>query len=273
MASLTDVTTPRPVPDGSGRYELDVIEGWRQGRGAFGGLLVGAMIRAIEHHVADPARKVRSITAELPGPVEPGTVEIAVTTLRRSNNVSTVRAVLSQGGEIQSHAVAVLAADRRGTDGAGPPTWNDLEPPAAPPWGEVAPIAAVHRPGSEAEFAQHFEYRLVEGIPLSGGAGRARGWVRPRDPGPKRDAAYVAALIDAWWPIALIKFTARRPMATLAFTLEVCGGLDGLDPDAPLLYRGASPVCSDGYALETRELWGADGRLVAINHQTFVVIR
>ena len=60
-------------------------------------------------------------------------------------------------------------------------------------------------------------------------------------------------------------------MATLAFTLDIVGGAAGLAPDAPLLYRATAPVCTDGYALETRELWTADGRLVAINQQTFVV--
>jgi acyl-CoA thioesterase len=269
MASLSDVIVPRPVGD---HYELDVLEGWRQGRGAFGGLIVGALLNAIEDHVADPLRKVRSVTAELPGAVEPGTVEIAVQTLRRSNNVSTVRAALSQNGEIRSHVVAVIAADRRAADGVAPAAWNELTPPAALPWTELAAFGA-RRPGPEAEFAQHFEYRLVEGMPMSGGPGRALGWVRPRDPGPRRDAAYIAALIDAWWPVAFIKFTAPRPMATIAFTLDICGGVDGLDPEAPLLYRGSSPVCTDGYALETRELWSEAGRLVAINHQTFVVIR
>jgi len=32
------------------------------------------------------------------------------------------------------------------------------------------------------------------------------------------------------------------------------------------------PVCADGYFLETRELWGEDGRLLAINQQTFAII-
>ncbi len=102
---------------------------------------------------------------------------------------------------------------------------------------------------------------------------RALGWVRPRDPGPRRDAAYIAATIDAWWPVLFIRLSARRPMATIAFTLDIVAGLDGLDPDAPLLYRATAPVCADGYYLETRELWGADGRLVAINHQTLAIIQ
>jgi hypothetical protein len=70
----------------------------------------------------------------------------------------------------------------------------------------------------------------------------------------------------------MVRATAPRPMATIAFTLELVGDLGGLDPEAPLLYRGTAPVCAGGYFLETRELWGEDGRLVAVNHQTFAVI-
>lgn len=270
MASLCDVIAPRPAGD---RYQLDTPAGWRHERGAFGGLVVGALVHAIEHHTADPTRRIRSVTAELPGPVEPGAAEIAVEPLRRGNNVSTVRAQLSQHGEIRSHAVAVLAAARAGAVAAGAATWNDLPRPDAPPWTEIAPLGLGDRPGPRPEFAQHFEFRLVDGVPASGGAARTLGWIRARDPGPRRDAAYVAAMIDAWWPAAFVRFTTRRPMATIAFTLDIAGGADGLDPDAPLLYRATAPVCTDGYSFETRELWSEDGRLVAINHQTFVVIR
>jgi hypothetical protein len=264
MVSLSDVCTPRPAGD---QYQLDVVPGWRMGRGAFGGLVVGALIRAIEQRVADPTRKIRSVTAELPGPVEHGTVDIAVDVLRRGNNVSTLRAALSQAGEIKSHAVAIVAADRSGGDAV---TWNDLTPPSAPAYADVAPID-MRSPGPWPEFAQHFEYRLIEGLPGSA-ARRTLGWIRARDPGANHDAGYLAAMIDAWFPVAFVRLGAR-PMATIAFTLDVAAGAESVDPAAPLLYRGVAPVCSDGYALETRELWTADGRLLAINHQTFVIIR
>lgn len=262
MASLTDLCTPRPVGD---RYLLDVAPGWRQGRGVFGGLVVGALIEAIEHRVGDPARKVRSVTAELPGPVEQGTVEIAVEPLRESKNVSTLRASLSQHGEIRSHAVAILGASRATTAALG---WNELTPPEAAPWRAIEPV-----PETAIEFTRHFEYRIVEGIPLTGKAARAVGWIRARDPGARRGAAFIAAMIDAWWPTAFNRLTVMRPMATIAFTLDIVGNLDGLDPAAPLLHRATSPVCADGFFLETRELWGEDGRLVAINHQTFAIIQ
>ena len=262
MASLADVCTPRPVED---HFTLDVPAGWRQGRGVFGGLVVGALISAIEQRLADPARKVRSVTAELPGPVEAGTAEIAVEPLRQGKSVSTLRAQLSQHGEIQSHAVAILGATR---PGGAALAWNDLAPPQAPRWQDVPPV-----PNAVVEFARQFEYRIVEGIPLAGKTTQAIGWIRAREPGPDRGAPFIAALIDAWWPTLYNRFTEMRPMATIAFTLDILGELTGLDPGTPLLYRATAPVCAEGYFVETRELWGEDGRLVAINHQTFVVIQ
>jgi acyl-CoA thioesterase len=267
-ASIVDVSTPRL--DGE-TFRLDVPAGWRQGRGAFGGLTVGAAVRAIELRVGDPRRKVRSVTAELAAPVEAGPAELAVDVLRAGSSVTVARAALIQGGETRTHAVAVLAASR---PAGGPLAWCDLEPPRAPPWRQVqvAPIGAPTPGASYPEFARHFEYRIVEGVPLAGGAARTIGWIRPRVPSARRDAGYVAALADAWYPAALVRAGALRPMATIAFTLDLVGDLDGLDLEAPLLYRGTVPVSADGYFLETRELWGEDGRLVAINQQTLAII-
>lgn len=263
MASLDELSRPTPITPGA--FTLDVPAGWRQGRGAFGGLCVASLIRAIEATVGDPARRVRSVTAELPGPVDAGAADIAVEVLRAGNSVTTARASLTQPNGIKTHVVAVLAASRKSSDVA----WQELVPPTAPAWTDVA---ALPWNPMFPEFAQHFEYRVVEGIPGSGAAARAIGWVRSRDPGSARDSAYIAALADVWWPASLVRFRAMRPAATIAYTLDIVGTLDGLDPDAPLLYRGTVPVVGEGYFLETRELWGSDGRLVAINHQTFALL-
>jgi acyl-CoA thioesterase len=268
MVTLTAASTP--ILDGD-RHRLDIPEGWAQGRGAYGGLVVASLIRAIEQRTADPGRTVKSVTAELPAPVKPGPVHIDVEVLRRGSSVSTARASLLQDGEVRSHAVAVLSTPRRGT---GPLAWQELTPPQAPSWRSIEParIGMPEQRHAWPEFAQHFEYRVLTGLPMAGGPARTIGWVRSRHPGGARDAAHIAALIDAWWPAALVRFTAPRPLATIAYTLDIVAGIDGLDPEAPLLYRGTAPVCADGYVLETRELWGEDGRLVALNQQTFAII-
>jgi hypothetical protein len=266
MPSLTDVSTPRRRGD---TFELDVAAGWKQGRGAYGGYTIAALIRAIEARVADPARRARTVTAELPAPVEPGSAEIAVELLRSGKSLSAARASLVQTGELRGHAVAILAASR---PGGGPLAWRDLAPPDAPPWRSLPPFDM--RPDHPwPEFALNFEYRVATGMPVAGGGPAVTtGWVRPRLPCALRDTGYVASLIDAWWPAAFTRFPPTRPCMTIAFTLELVTDLEGLDPEAPLLYRGTVPVCADGYFLETRELWGEDGRLVAINHQTFAVV-
>ena len=226
----------------------------------YGGLVVAVLVRAIEDRIADPARVIRTITAELPGPVEPGPVEITVEVLRAGNAVTTARAALVQHGETRAHVVAIAGARRKSEL-----AWQELAPPTAAHWSTLQPVPwAPMFP----EFTKHLEYRIVDGVPGSGGDARAVGWVQPRTPCERRDTGYVAAMIDAWWPALLPRLPAMRPMATIAFTLELVGA----PPDGPLLYRGVAPVCHDGYFLETRELWTEDGRLVARNHQTFAII-
>jgi len=268
MLTLTDASTPTKRGDTN---HLEVTAGWRQGRGAYGGLAVAAMIRAIEQRVGDPARKVRSVTAELFAPVELGAAEIPVEVLRHGSSLSAVRASIMQGGTPKAHAVVILAASRAG---AGPLAWQHLVRPEVLPWRQLEPSSVgVVGTGPWPEFTQHFEYRVVEGLPMTKGEARTVGWVRARQPGPARDAGYLASLIDAWYPAVLVRFAAMRPLATIAYTLDIVANVDGLDPEAPLLYRGTVPVCSDGYFLETRELWGEDGRLIALNHQTFAIIQ
>ena len=264
MLALSDLCTPTPTT--AGRYSVDVPIGWRQGRGAYGGLLMGSLVRAIEHAIGDPARTVRSVTAELPGPVLAGDAEIAVDILRTGKSLSTARAALSQGGEVKTHAVGVLAATR---SGSGPLAWQDIVRPDVPAWSTIAPLPT--EPGLWPEFAHNFEYRVIEGLPASGST-QCLGWLRPRLHGGLRDVGHIASLIDAWWPVALCRLPTVRPMATIVYSLDIVAGIAGLDPEAPMLYRATSPVLADGYCLETRELWGEDGRLIAVNHQTFAII-
>jgi acyl-CoA thioesterase len=247
-------------------FTLDVPTGWRQGRGAFGGLTIAALIRAIERRAGE-GRTVRTVTAELPGATAAGEAAIRVDVLRAGKTTTMSRAVLEQAGETKTHAVAILTSPSS-VEGA---RWCELEAPAAPPWNTIDPLPM--QIGAWPEFATHFEYRLVGGIPGQGAAAHTVGWVRPREPGTVRDTGYIAAVMDAWWPATLVRM--RPPpqrIATIAYTLEIVGGLAGLAPDAPLLYRGDVPVCEPDYFLETRELWGDDGRLVARNHQTFAII-
>ncbi len=62
-------------------------------------------------------------------------------------------------------------------------------------------------------------------------------------------------------------------MSTIAFTLQIGEGFEGLDPAAPLFLENRALAEIEGYVVDHRVLWGEDGRLIALNQQTFVVIR
>jgi hypothetical protein len=247
----------------AGGTTLAVPDSWQQGRGAFGGFVTGAMIRALE--ASAPGRPLRSLTAELCGPLVAGEAEVAIEVLRAGNAVTTSAIRLVQGGEVQAHGVGVLGKERTHDHDR-----TEDRAPAIPAWRDVA-VATIGPPFAPS-FAQHFEMRVVRGAPFAGAAEPiVEGWVRPLRPGTRRDAAYLAACIDCYYPTVFVIEKAVRPMATIAFTFQPFSFAG--DPDAPLAYRARLVAGEAGYCVEFRELWSAEGRLLALNQQTFVLIK
>ncbi|MBI2897576.1 MAG: thioesterase family protein [Deltaproteobacteria bacterium] len=262
-APFDELSTPRRVE--RDLFVASVPDGWQQGRGAFGGLVIALMVRAAEATVPAGGRTLRSLTAELCGPTVPGPVEVRVETLRETKNVTTVAVRLAQAGVVQAHSVCVLGSARAT---AGDRAW--LDAPQLPPWREVQPMGEM--PLAPA-FSRFFEYRISTPLPAAGAAEpRAEGWIRPRRPGGKRDAAFLVACADAWFP-SFFACEPPRPVGTISFTFDVAGSLDGLDPTVPLAYRARTLSVREGWAVEHRELWTENGLLLALNHQTFVIIR
>lgn len=267
MSEPTDFfTLSSPAPAGGASFVWQVPDGWQQGRGCFGGLVLAAVTRCAQAGV-DAALPLRSLTATLCGPALPGEARIEVEPVRDGKHTAVRQARLVQRGEVVTLATLVFGR-RRADDG----DWCDVAPLELAPWREL-PVAPLGPPLAPV-FTPRLEYRSVGPAPFTGmGPREALGWVRFREPGPARDAALLVALADAWWPSALVPFSAPRPMATIQFMLQLVGTLDGLDPQAPLAHRAASDGAHGGYAAERRELFGEDGRLLAVNQQTFVLIR
>ncbi|MCA9634058.1 MAG: thioesterase family protein [Myxococcales bacterium] len=268
------VQVSSPVPDPAGKqfslpqeaFRLEVPEGWRQGRGAFGGYVIAALTRATDQLERDPARKLRSVTATIPAPVLSGPADVFVSPLRIGSGVSTWQALLVQEGEVRSQATLVYGRQRVDQQG-----WNPEPPTGQPHWSEVEVVGMRAPMGPE--FAQHFEFRPTGPAPFSAGSKPiASGWIRNRPMLPRVSAADVLALLDAWWPASFALETAPRPMATLTYTAELLADPDRLD-DSPLYYRARSEAMHGGFCAEFRELWTAGGTLVGLNQQTFVMIR
>lgn len=257
----------RVEPAGEGRYTATIPDGWQQGRGAFGGLVLGTLARAMLHAEPEADRALRSLSGEIVGPVLTGAADVTVSALRRGNAVSTWEARLTQAGECLARASAVLGRARStGRDA------TELDTPAmGAPWStvDVSPIG----PPTGPHFARMYELRSTGAPPFaSGDRSEAAGWVRLRRP-VAIGVPEVIGLMDTFWPATFARDAASRPMATVAFTLEMLADPATLDPTEPLFYRARALAVRHGYVVELRELWTAQGELVALNQQTFVIIK
>jgi len=249
------------------QFVLAVPDGWQQGKGAFGGLVLGAMVRAATLRHADPTRPIRSISAEILAPVLVGPAEIRVEPLRVGEGTSTLRVAMLQETAYVAHLVIVPGATRPDTPAISEP------PPPLPHWQDV-PVTIAGPPVAPV-FTQNFEFRATGPLPLSGAReARCEGWIRARERSAKSlDVAQVLALSDAYWPALAVTLDRPRPFGTMSLLVQIIGDMARLDPEAPLFHRGRCPALSEGYAVELRELWSAERGIVAISQQTCVVIK
>lgn len=258
-----------PRQTGPGRFVWHVPDGWQQGRGAFGGLVLAAVTRALAACEPEEDRVMRSFNGEIAGPVLPGDAEIEVTELRRGSGLSAFDAIVRQKGQGVVRGSAIFAKKRATAEAPA----QFLEPPVMAPWNEVPAVPLDNAPFVPA-FSKYLEFRLTGGIPYSGARDPiASGWIRMRRSPPTLGAPEIVALADAWWPSALTTQTTPRAMGTVAFGLQYLPPSAPLDPSVPLCYRGKIVADQDGYMVEMRELWTPDGRLLALNQQTLAWIR
>ena len=263
MTSAFDAATAlTPLADES--FTWDLPDGWQQGRGAWGGLVVGALVRAVQAVEPEP---VRSVSAQLMAPALVGPHRVRVEELRRGRSMTTwsVRAWGADGSMVAAMTV-VTGAARATADVLGAPQVGRGLPGAS----EV-PVAAV-APSAPfvPAFWQHLEFRPFAGLPMSRVEPAIDGWVRLRE-APDRSAAWLLALVDSYWPAALAALDHMPPVATVTFTANLLVDPATVDPEQPLAYSAAVDASFGGYASELRRLRAADGSLIVENLQTIVV--
>ena len=252
---------------------VEIPDRWQQGRGAFGGLVLATMLRAIERAETDGARVTRTVTGDLCGPVLPGPADVEVRTLRRGNNQSNFAATLAQSGNVLAAATAVLSPARLDAASAHADAlrFSPAPPPPTRPWREL-PVVEVGPPLGPV-FTQHYEYRALSPSPFARtGEPVTDGFVRERVPLARVDAPALVARLDAWWPTLFALSGAPRPVATISFTAQILVDPATLPPDEPLRYRARMEALHEGFFVELRELWHGD-RVVALNQQTFAILR
>ncbi len=265
VMSFDDATA---LQSDAGPFGWNVPDGWQQGRGSWGGLPIGAMVRAVELTQADPTRPVRAVTAHLAAPALVGPHRISVAPVRIGSAVSTWEArLLAHDGDVVATAVVVTGAPRRPAQGRDESAWSPLTMPDAPP-ADAVPVAETPPPFPP--FTRHVEFRVLRGLPLQGGTAETLGWVGYRTDVPWT-AASTVALVDAWYSVTLVALAELGPIATITFAATLLVDPATLPPGARLLHHGLVGAARDGYASEQRRLWAPDGRLVVDNLQTIAV--
>ena len=91
MTDLNLSAALTPIQTDATSFTVEIPTGWEQGKGAYGGLVLGMLVRAVELTEPDPQRIVRSLAAEIPAPVMPGPARIVIEPLRRGGAVSVHR--------------------------------------------------------------------------------------------------------------------------------------------------------------------------------------
>jgi hypothetical protein len=149
----------------------------------------------------------------------------------------------------------------------------EVTPPDAT---SIVPVGPPFAP----EFTTQLEFRPISPLPTAGNVATSLGWIRlpsSTTVGEHWSAAELMGIIDGWWPASYTLMEFMHPMATVSFSVHLL-----IDPltiasvrgeRAPLLHEASVSSAFGGFTSELRRLWTSDGRLVAENLQSIVVIK
>jgi Thioesterase-like superfamily len=265
---FSESTAVRELEDGV--YGCGFDEEWNRERGAFGGVVVGVMVRALTHSVGDRARPLRSLTVHCTAPAQPGEAKVTTQVVKEGKTVTHLTARLEQGAQLIAFGTAVF--------GVTQPNALAYQTAELPP-GVVDPETLTPAPAEHPlapRFAKNFEYRYCLGAWafFSGSqTTEVGGFIRPRVPG-KLDAALACAMLDAWPTVAMMRAPEPLLTVTVDFNFQFFENFDGTrdaGPDDHLVHIH-SRWAGDGYSEELRSLWGPDGKLLVQCRQNLAVL-
>lgn len=266
-----------PSPD-QHRAVWPVPDAWQQGRGAWGGLVVGATIRALAMRSGEPDRAVRTLSSHMFGPVPTGDSTIDLALVRRGAAMSTWSVTITDPTGARCAESIVITGEPRG-EGLPFGEWGTASMPDAPDWRSVPAVPVA--PPIGPVFGPHLEFRPIAGLPFSGAQARALGWARfaehVTDDGTLGRTAWTAeellAIVDGWWPAGYVRLTAPRPMATVSFSAHLLVDPSTVPLADPVLMESSVTSAHEGFTSELRRLWSVDGRVLVENLQSIVVVR
>lgn len=255
--TFSDVVDWTPVE--ANTREQVIESDWFQGPGAFGGVIAGAVVRAVEDVVDSENHDVRSLNLEFLAPVDERPARMKTDVVRRGSSVVNVEARIEQRGEVAATATATLCRRRESSIEV-----DCAEAPEVPAPDELEP--APDNPLFPS-FAQHYEHRFAVGsVPFTGSDKAAvGGWGRLKEADEPADAAHIAALLDIWPPAVLSTVSEPMGAATISWQIVFDRPLPVTDagPEDFYLVAAETQRASAGYAEEEARLFDRRGRRLA----------
>jgi acyl-CoA thioesterase len=223
--------------EGGGRYAARIDRGWWIERGPNGGYMAAILVRAMSTEVADPARRVRSVSLHFLRPPADGDAWVEVVIERAGATLSTVTARMHQDGKLIAIALAAFATDRDGADFSIRDRYDQRHC-----------IGTAHGERGDA----------VTG-----------GWLRLAE-GSAVDEHVLVAMSDAWYPAVFARLALPVGVPTIDLTVH-------LRNPAPagtewVLVRFRTRVSAGGFLEEDGELWHPDGTLLAQSRQLALLL-
>lgn len=243
--------------------DLELPDGWRQGRTAYGGILTALGVAAAMKAHAGQLPPLRSVQMAFIGPAV-GRLEFRPQLLREGKSVVNVAVDVIADGELAARLSLVFG---RARDSAIAHGFGNFPAVAGPEACREFNMAAM--PFAPA-FTGNFQMRPAGGaIPVSGAAyPELLIWMKHVDASGVDPAVALVAMADALPPAAFTSFTEAAPISSINWSFDL---LEPTPVGEWFLLRSFSEHASDGYSSQDMQVWSAQGQLLMRGRQSVAV--
>lgn len=250
------------IPLDEGRYTGHITPAYANMVGPFGGVIAATMLNAVLLHPQRMGEPV-ALTINFAGPITAEPFQVNARPSRSNRSTQHWNIELTQHGEIAVTATAMLAVRREG--------WSsqELAFPQVPPAEQVA-VATAPVPIA---WVKHYQMRFIEGVLTMNSADStdtslSRLWVRDEPPRPL-DFLSLTSLADVFFPRVFLRRQMACPAGTVSMTVYYHADSQELAAygQQSLLACARANQLHNGFADQTAELWGADGKLLVTTQQ------
>lgn len=260
MASLTNAIDRLVVE--ADDYVIEAPEAWSQGRTLYGGMTAALCHEAAKRH-SSVDTPLRSAQFTFAGPAT-GLLRLRANMIREGRSATIIAVDCTGEGGPAARATFVFGAGRESRIEQAAPAR-----PSVPTPGECPPF--VGNDGKKPKgFMANFDMRLAAGSRLfSGSSADFSVWVRFSEKPDVDVTTALLALGDALPPAAMASFPTPAPISTITWAVDLARPSQSIE-DWHLL-RSRSEQSSNGYSLQTMDLWDATGASIATGRQTVAI--